>query len=172
VVKFFGSVIVFLGCGLAGMLVARSYSLRPGELRGFQAALRMLETEITYAATPLGEALLTLAERSDRRVAVFFRYVLAELSSDPGSAFQEAWEKALKKFYRETSLLKSDLDILNNLGKALGRSDRQDQRRHLCLAGEQIALEAAKAEKEALTRVKLWNYLGFLGGLVIILLFY
>lgn len=169
-VKLFGSAIVFFGCGLAGMLVARGYSLRPVELRSFQAALYMLETEIAYAATPLTEALQTLAERSDRRVAPFFRYVLAELSAAPGITFREAWEEALKKFYRQTSLIKSDLAVLNNLGRALGRSDRQDQRRHLRLAGEQIGAAAARAQKEAPAQAKLWNYLGFLGGLVIVLL--
>lgn len=170
--KLAGALVIILSCGLTGMLIARTYSLRPAELRSLQTALQMLETEISYAATPLAEALHSLAARSDRLVAPLFGYVLTELRTTPGCTAHEAWEKALKRFYPQTSLRKSDLVILSNLGKALGISDRQDQARHLRLAREQIGAELSQAQNEALKHVKLWNYLGFLGGLVIVLLLY
>ena len=37
---------------------------------------------------------------------------------------------------------------------------------------EQIKSENAKAEGEAARNVKLWNYLGFLGGLLVVLILY
>lgn len=168
--KLMGSLVIILGCGLLGMLVARNYSLRPADLRSLQTALQMLETEINYAATPLAEALRSLAARCEKRVQPLFEYVLAELRDTPGCTAYEAWERALKRFYPQTALLKSDLVILSNLGKVLGTSDRQDQTRHLRLAIEQTGAEIARAQNEAARHVKLWNYLGFLGGLVIVLL--
>jgi stage III sporulation protein AB len=61
---------------------------------------------------------------------------------------------------------------LRSLGSSLGISDRADQIKHLTLAMEQIKLENIKAEDEAARNVKLWNYLGFLGGLVIVMILY
>ncbi|MEW6424231.1 MAG: stage III sporulation protein SpoIIIAB [Bacillota bacterium] len=170
--KLVGALVIILSCGLIGVMIARSYSLRPADLRNLQAALQMLETEINYAATPLAEALRSIAARADKRVTPLFASALAELRTTPGCTAREAWEKALKTFYPQTALLKSDLAILSNLGRALGISDRQDQTRHLRLAIDQIGAEIDRAQNEAARHVKLWNYLGFLGGLIIVLLLY
>lgn len=170
--KLMGSLVIIFSFGLIGVFIARSYALRPEELRSLQAALQMLETEIAYAATPLADALLSLSARADQRVRPLFAYALKELSATPGCTAQEAWDKALKNFYPQTALTKSDLVILGNLGRALGISDRQDQVRHLRLASEQIGAEIARAQNAAFKYVKLWNYLGFLGGLVLVLLLY
>lgn len=170
--KLLGSIVVILTGGLTGMTIARSYSLRPSELRSLQSALQMLETEITYAATPLAEALEVVAVRSDSRVAPLFEQTREGLVSMTGCTASEAWESALQKFYPRSTLINSDFSILRSLGRALGISDSRDQRKHLQLAMEQIGMEISKAESNALKHVKLWNYLGFLGGLVIVLLFY
>jgi len=170
--RLLGSSVIIFSCGLIGMFAARNYSQRPEELRHLQSALQMLVTEITYAATPMMEALRSIAARSDKRVAILFEYVLAELGSNPGCTAHEAWERALQKFYIRTALSKSDLSILSNLGKALGISDRQDQTRHLHLAIEHLGAEMISARNEASKYVKLCNYIGFLGGLVLVLLLY
>lgn len=167
-----GSLVIIFGCGLIGMFNARNYSQRPEELRHLQSALQMLVTEITYAATPMAEAFRSIAARCDKRVSILFEYILAELGSCPGCTAHEAWEKALRKFYIRTTLAKSDLAILSNLGKALGISDRQDQTRHLLLAIEHLGVEIQSARDDASKYVKLWNYIGFLGGLVVVLLLY
>ncbi|KUK81824.1 MAG: Putative thioredoxin [Pelotomaculum thermopropionicum] len=62
--------------------------------------------------------------------------------------------------------------ILRNLGSSLGISDRDDQIKHLHLAMEQIRAETVAAEEEAARNVKLWSYLGFLGGLLLVLVLY
>jgi stage III sporulation protein AB len=170
--KLLGSIVVTIAGGLTGMVIARSYSLRPMELRYLQSALQMLETEITYTATPLAEALGLVAARADNRVAPLFEQTRAELLSMSGCTAGEAWENALRKFYPQSALLTCDFSILRSLGSALGISDSRDQSKHLRLAMEQIGMEINRAESNALRHVKLWNYLGFLGGLVIVLLFY
>jgi stage III sporulation protein AB len=170
--KLISSLLIITSCGLIGVLIARNYSLRPDELRSLQVALEMLETEIAYAATPLAEALQSLAARADKRLSPLFEYILIEFRSTPGCTAQEAWAKALKNFYPQTALRKSDLVILSNLSRALGISDRQDQTKHLRLAIKQVGAELARAQNDALKHVKLWNCLGFLSGMVIVLLLY
>ncbi|SHE61974.1 stage III sporulation protein AB [Desulforamulus putei DSM 12395] len=159
-----------LSCTLIGMTVASSYSRRPGEIRSLLTALQMLETEVSYGATPLPEALAYVAERCDPRVALLFSRTAQELMTMRGITAREAWEMALNEYYPRSALTKTDRAILLELGNSLGISDREDQVKHLVLAKEQLKLEQAKAEEASLKNTKVYNYLGFLGGLTIVLI--
>ncbi len=170
--KLVGAAMVVAASGLSGMAMAGSYSRRPRELRSLRSALQMLETEIAYGATQLVEAMGQVAGRCDSKTARLFNRAAEELSSMSGITAAEAWEKSLLSYYPGTALKQQDLIILRNLGSSLGISDRSDQIKHLRLAMEQIGAETAVAEDEATRNVKLWSYLGFLGGLMVVLVLY
>ncbi len=170
--KLIGGLLVLAASGLGGWQVSRSYARRPVELRQFIAALQVLETEITYAATPLPEALGGVAEQVGVPVAFFFRQVAGDLGAHRGCSAREAWHKALDYYGPRSALGASDLGILRGLGNSIGISDREDQSKHLRLAGEQLKIAMAMAEDAAGKNVKMWNYMGLLGGLVIVLALY
>lgn len=170
--KLVGSAMVVAASGLGGMAVAGNYSRRPRELRSIRTALQMLETEIAYGATHLQEALSRVADRCDRSVAALFSRTAAELSSMSGVTAAQAWEKSICSYHRQSALKAQDLAILRSLGSSLGISDREDQIKHLRLAMEQIGSENLRAEEEAARNVKLWSYLGFLGGLLVVIVLY
>ena len=170
--KLIGSVMVIAASGLTGMAVAGSYARRPGELRALRSAFQMLETEIGYGATPLKEALSQVAARCDRTVAPLFGGVAGMLSESRGTTAAEAWLKSMERCYPETALKPQDLSILRDLGSSIGISGREDQMKHLRLAMERIGREITAAEEEAARNVKLWSYLGFLGGLMAVLVLY
>lgn len=171
-IKLLGSAMVVAASGLGGIAVAGNYSRRPKELRSIRSALQMLETEISYGATHLQEALSLVAERCDKNVAYIFNKTAAELSARTGSTATQAWEKSINGYYRESALKAQDLSILRNLGSSLGISDREDQIKHLHLAMEQIGNESFRAEEEAARNVKLWSYLGFLSGFLAVIVLY
>jgi len=125
-----------------------------------------------YGATRLPEAFATVASRCDQLVKPLFKQAGLELASMSGISAAEAWEKALAAYYPASALKPQDHSILISLGRSLGRSDCADQVKHLRLTMEQLAQEAANAEEEASRNVKMWSYLGFLGGLVIVLVAY
>lgn len=170
--KLAGAVIVIVASGLSGLVVAGNYSRRPRELRALRSALQMLETEVAYSATYLPEALKQVAGRCDQSSALLFSGAADELSSMSGATAAEAWEKALNNYYPGTALKAGDLSVLRHLGGTLGISDKEDQIKHLRLAMEQLSAATAAAEDEAARNVKLWSYLGFLGGLLVVLLLY
>lgn len=170
--KFLGAAMVVAASGLSGLAVAGSYARRPRELRALRSALQMLETEITYGATRLPEAFEIVANRCDQMVGPLFKQAGRELAAMSGASADEAWEKALAVYYPVSALKPQDHAILVSLGRSLGRSDCADQVKHLRLTMEQVAQEAANAEEEASRNVKMWSYLGFLGGLVFVLVAY
>lgn len=170
--KLVGAALVVAASGLTGMAVSNSYSRRPRELRSLRSALQMMETEIAYGATRLPEALGLVAARCDQAAAPLFAGAAAELKTMSGLTAAEAWEKSLKNYYPGTALRPQDLSILRSLGASLGISDREDQIKHLHLTIEQLTAETGAAEDEAQRNVKLWSYLGFLGGLMAVLVLY
>ena len=168
--KLLGSVIIVASCGMAGLLKARVYIRRPSELRALRSALQILETEIAYAASPLAKAFQTVAACSENNVADLFKAASQELLRMSGQTAGEAWDKALAVFYPQTALTHSDLSILRNFGSTLGISDREDQIKHLRLTQEQLKAETEKADEEAGRNAKIWNYFGFFGGIVAVLI--
>lgn len=169
--KLIGAGILIFSSGMAGMTVARGYAQRPRQLRFLQHALQMLETEIIYGLTPLPRALERVAQRCDRSIAPIFTKARLNLMDGSGSSVGEAWHKGLVEVYLEMALSKGDQGILEALGASLGLSDKEDQQKHLKLAVEQLKQETVKAEEAAKKNVKLWNYLGFLGGLALTVAF-
>jgi len=170
--KILGSALVIFSAGCAGMTIAREYSQRPKELRDILSGLQMLETEITYGATPLPEALSKVAARCRNSAALLFEYAGKELASMSGCTAQEAWEKALTNFQSTSVLNNSDLAVLRGLGGSLGISDSKDQGKHLRLVAEQLKSQITRADWEAAKNVKLWNYLGFFGGVIVVLVLF
>lgn len=163
---------VVTASGLSGLGVAKNYSSRPRELRSLRSALQILETEVIYSATFLPEAFKQVSERCDKCVSPLFQEAARGLSSMSGITASEAWDKALMKCCPNMALKSGDISIMRNFGKSLGISDREDQVKHLRLAMEQIKAATISAEEAAARNVKLWSYLGFLGGLLIVLLLY
>lgn len=163
--KLLGAGMVVLAGGLAGMQAGRSYARRPVEIRALMGALLLLQTEIGYALAPLGEALERVAARADPAVAPLFARAAAFLRENPGATGAEALAAAVGAASPKLSLREEDFAALRDLGAALGNSDREDQVRHLSLALERLRVAGAAAEADARRYVRLWNTLGFCGGL-------
>ncbi len=170
--KFTGALLVIVACGLLGNDVARGYAQRPRLLRSFQTALQFLETEINYGATPLPEAFGKVAAIAEPQLAPFFLQVREKLLAPQALSFQEAWEWGLKDLGRYTVLGPRELDLLLSLGGLLGGSDRKDQVKHLLLTLQQLKEAEAREREKSGPNERMWRYLGFLLGIMLILTFY
>ena len=157
---------------MAGLIVAHSYSSRTEELKTFRSALRMLETEIAYALTPLPEALYRVGNRMGGCVGKFFLSVSLLLTNDQETSSGEAWEACLAGLGGEASLGDVDLDILRTFGYTLGVSDREDQIKNLKLTQEQLKHQEYSAEKLRESNQRMWRTIGFLGGLAVVFILY
>lgn len=170
--KLLGSLIIVITSSWIGFIIAGYYRERPKQLRDFQSALQMLQTEIIYGSTPIPEALSRIAKKTNMPVSTFFQNVKEILYNYRGYTVDEAWEIALKNLHRESSLNKTDKEILSVLGNYLGISDKQDQIKHLKLTSSYLKKQEENAEEERKKNEKMWKYLGVLTGLMIILLIY
>jgi len=171
VVKFIGALFLISGMGISGLVIARNYSLRPQQLRYLQHGMQMLETEMLYGLTPLPIALRRVAKRIPFPIGRFYSLVAEFLVNGEGITAGEAWEKALRDLEEESALLPEDLDILLYFGNSLGGSDKEEQGKNLRLVKEQLTNLERKAEDLKAKNQKLWQYLGFsLGGVMVLIL--
>jgi len=171
VVKLIGAIFLIMGLGISGLVIARNYSLRPQQLRYLHHGLQMLETEMLYGLTPLPIALKRVGKRLPFPIGRFYLVVADFLVKSEGMTAGEAWEKALKDLEEVSSLLPEDLDVLLYFGQSLGGSDREEQEKNLKLVKEQLTNLEQKAEEAKAKNQKLWQYLGFsLGGVIVLIL--
>lgn len=169
--RLLGAFMIIGSSGLIGLIMANTYMTRPLNLYHLQLAIQLLETEINYARSSLPEACSRIAEQIKQPVASFFGEFAANLQSLESPTVIDAWNRALQ-ILKEAGFLKEDLEIMAQLGNVLGQSDADDQIKHLSLLQNRLASAIKQAEQERDKNVRLWNYLGFcVGALVVLLLF-
>lgn len=169
VLKLVGSVLVILASTAFGYIVAGVYSRRPAELRLLGAGLELLETQISYALTPLPAALADAATSLRGPAARLFAFVAKRLSGGPGFTAGEAWQMGIDRIWSRMALTARDRDILRALGPHLGVSDRDDQVKHLALTRQRLAAACEEADAAAAKEGKLWRNLGVLAGAALVL---
>ena len=165
-----GAACVLAGTTGWGLLVARQLRRRPAELAALQAALELLRTEITYARTPLPEALQRAARGASGPAARLLGGAAARLRHGGGEGGTAAWEAALADAEPHSAWAPADLRALQDLGRALGASDADDQARHIALCVGRLQSGATQAEALAERHARMWTYLGCLGGVALVLL--
>ncbi|NLK52690.1 MAG: stage III sporulation protein AB [Syntrophomonadaceae bacterium] len=170
--KLFGALLVVITGGFIGFGIAEKYRLRPLQLRAIQSSLMMLQTEISYTATPLPEALNRVAARCEFSAKELFAETARGLQKKQGLTASEAWASTLLNWQKKTVLKPGELSILHNLGEVLGTSEREEQIKHLLLAREQLHEEEVKAEKDRSKNETMWKYAGLLISLLIVVIIY
>ncbi|MGI6548227.1 MAG: stage III sporulation protein AB [Bacillota bacterium] len=158
------------GCSGIGLAVAGEYRRRPEELRSWRTALQVLETEISYALSPLTSAMQTAACHAQRPVANVLQESAIRLQERQAVSVAQAWEVGMEAERDRSALLPNDRAILLSLCAALGRSDRSEQQKHLRLAMERLAQAEEAARRAAEKNGRLWSYLGPLTGILVALI--
>ncbi|NMA61936.1 MAG: hypothetical protein GX956_08640 [Firmicutes bacterium] len=168
--RFFAAALVVFSCGVMGLLAANSYAQRVRNLRELLSFIQLLESEVQFARTTLPEVIAKVIPHFSGVTKGFLKILHDSLITGQGQDFAIGWGQAVI-YLRENGLPDQALGDLQDLGRILGCSDVTEQLKHLqlCSVRLQTALEEAKEEQNKQT--KLWRYLGFSAGLLIVLLF-
>lgn len=158
---------LIIGFGSLGLLKGMQIRKRPRELREMINALAILDTEIYWGATPLPSAFAVLKERTDSPWKEFFSKVEEKLNR--GENASTAWERSIREQQKQACLAEEDWKIIKSIGHSLGRSDRNEQHKHLQLGQKHLETVYEKARNQAGQKAKMWSYLGFLGGIAVVI---
>lgn len=165
--KILGGIMIISASGLIGILYSGRLSSRHRELNNLRRNMQMLETEITYGATPLPAAMEYIAGRTEGLASSFFQLVANCLSDRSFYSFKDAWTYAADSVFRGTPMDWSDLELIKSLGNILGGSDREDQKKHFELFYMQLRHQEEKALEEMRKSGRMYRSLGFLLGIAV-----
>lgn len=169
-IKLTGAILIILATTLTGFYYAGRLRDRTGQLRELQMALQMLETEICYGSTPLHMAFQKISKKNSGVISTLFgkcTYYLQELD---GATTFECWQQALEEIQSRLCLKKSEIEWLEHFGQIVGGSDRIDQTKHIQLMMAHLKKTEVEAKEEQIKHEKMYRTLGFLAGLLIVIL--
>ena len=163
-IKLLGSGMILSAAPLLGQLFAGRLAVREKSLQGFLNALSILESEISFSGERLSGAFFRIGEIC--RLPVF---------SDTAGQIQEygfskSWEHALKKHQRAMCLMDEDLELLMILSEQLGRSDRENQIRHLRQVSALLKTQCQNASEQKKMLSGLYRGMGILCGFFLVLM--
>ncbi|MGO4887112.1 stage III sporulation protein SpoIIIAB [Anaerobacillus sp. MEB173] len=167
--KIIGAILIIIATTWVGFEFARRLSERPRQLRQLKVALQSLEAEIMYGLTPLAEASSHIAKQLPKPISYFFERFSYWLSKGEESA-QKAWEQSLNETWHFTALCNGELEIMKQFGMTLGQHDKVQQQKQIRLTLTHLEREEGEAKDAQNRYEKMLKSLGFLTGLLIIIL--
>lgn len=169
-VKFFGALCIISGCGYLGLTIAQMYRKRVVILQTIQSGLNLLETEINYISTPLPLALKRVADKLPNESKILFKHSARLLMNKNGFSAGEAWREGVRALAKEIPLTNEEINILTLFGHGLGISAKEDQLKNLALVKEQVHMAERSAVQRMEKHERMWRYLGFCLGAVVVLI--
>ncbi|MCA1054788.1 stage III sporulation protein SpoAB [Rossellomorea aquimaris] len=168
-IKILGAVFILLSTSWAGFEVSKYLTERPRQLRMLKVALQSLEAEITYSHTPLHEATRKISKQLQKPVSWFFENFSKKLTEKEISV-KQAWEESLDEVWKLTAFKSGEFEILKQFGENLGKHDLFTQQKHIHLALKHLDREEIEAVEKQRKYEKMTKSLGFLSGLLLIIL--
>ena len=164
-IKYTSIFLVFIVTFLIGYLISKKYSNRVMELKEIQIFLDVLENKIKFTYEPLKEIFLQMNNLVKGNIGNLVHEIENKLETDNAEI---AWEKAIKN--SKNNLEQEDIQILENLFKMLGKTDKEGQVSQIELAQIFITTQIKKAEKNEEKNAKLYKTLGATVGLALVII--
>lgn len=168
-IKLVGAVFIIIACTWVGMEFARHLNQRPKQLRYFRSSLQALEAEIMFAHTPLEDAAIRLSKQLPHPISLFYQKFAENLGKSDANV-KHAWDDSLYFVDNMLALKKNELEILSQFGETLGKHDRYQQQKQILLTMSHLEREEEEAIQVQNQYEKMVKSLGFLSGLLLIIL--
>jgi stage III sporulation protein AB len=166
--KIIGAAVVFCATMTAGYYYGSLESLRARDLMELKKALSILRSEIEFARTPLAEALTSIGRRVKKPVGDIFIRLLDELDESRGGDVGDMWERCVRACAVSSYLKDEDVDQLVSFGKTLGYLDSGMQLSGISILCDYINDKIAVLNESKHKNKRMYQSLGALSGLLII----
>ena len=115
------------------------------------------------------EAARRLSQQLPSPINGFFNKFGNKLNSSE-TTVRDAWEESLKEIWGKTALKKGEFEIMKQFGETLGRHDRVSQQKQIMLTLTHLEREENEARDRQIRYEKMVKNIGFLTGLLLIIL--
>lgn len=167
--SWLGAIFILTACTWIGFEVAKKLTERPRQLRQLKVALQSLEAEIMYGVSPLAEVSEKISQQLPKPIASLFKGFARRLKEGEKDA-AKAWNKSLEETWPYTALLHQEKEVMKQFGTTLGKHEKMQQQKHIRLAMVHLEKEENEAKDKRVRYEKIAKTLGFLTGLLLIIL--
>lgn len=167
--KIIGCVMVIGASSGMGFFFSNEMKYRLENLKELKKMIGLLRGDIRYAKTPLPEAIGSITRRHNGCFNGFFNSVSEKLLELSGQTFSEIWKDAVIKELMDTSLSKKDKLHLTQFGDNLGYLDKEMQMNVIDLFQSQLEDEINEMTKTMKEKAYLYNSLGIMAGVFIVI---
>ncbi len=168
-VKGLGCILVLFACTAFAVNHSRGFASRVRELESLQGLTDLLEGEVCYALNPLAVAFANIS-RGKQGTARIFSTAASILEKRTGQSAGEAFRLSLRQEKATLHLSREDYTALEAFADGLGMCDLQTQQNSIQMLKKRLELQTAEARENCKKYRKLYNCLGVLAGVFIILI--
>ncbi|WP_250277677.1 stage III sporulation protein AB [[Clostridium] colinum] len=168
-IKIFCSIIILMGFSIIGFYYAYKPIYRKNDLLEMKRALLSLSSEIKFFSS-LNEAILNIEKNLNKPIQNIFIKFRENMQEKRGEELAFLWEDAIKNGAYETYFVKEDIENICVIGKMIGSLDKNFNIESLNIVIEYINNTVKNIDDEKNKNFKMYQSLGFLSGLMIIVL--
>ncbi len=164
--KLLGSILILMCSATLGLLKSHELQLHIKELEEIKRIFFMIKNELKYSKSMFEDIFVEISRKTEGRYKIWMQNLAEELNRREQQSFVEIWTLCSETFSEQLHLTLEEKNELNRVGRNLSCLDS------LNLYLEQLELSIDSARMEARNKKKLYQSMGVLGGvfLVIVLL--
>lgn len=170
ILKILGSCLVVLGTTLWGYRYSEGLEKHVQQLKELELLVLNLQSEVMYLYSPLPTAFENIAIKTKNEIGEIFQRIANILKLNKVDTVYEAFNEVIEENRDELYLCQEDYDILLSLSKNLGDLDRDSQSNIFELSNNTLKKHIKDAEEKSEKNKKLYKYLGFSFGAIIVIM--
>lgn len=170
IMKLIGCSLIILAGTMSGYTMSRRLKIRLGELKSFEKVISMLRGEIRYNNSTISEAMIHVSKHTISPFDQLLEKTSVQLDAMEGRTFSDIWKNNIDDIKEGTNLSAQELTKIKNIGESLGYLDKEMQLNTFDMFIEQTKKDIVEMEKTIGGNVRLCNYLGVMGGILVVLI--
>lgn len=167
--KLAGAVILFFSVSAFGFLFADRLRLRYEEWLYFKKIVLMMRGEIRYHISGIAETFSALSRHVREPYASLFSELAFRIEQADSSSFSDLWNGVVVNGLKGSSFCVKDLEKIKELGENIGFLDKEMQLGYFDLFLENLEQSLEEVREKIRKDGKLYQVLGILAGLFLIL---
>lgn len=165
--KIIGMIIIMLSTTGYGIVLSRDIKARLKELKELKKIVFLLKGEIGFGHTPILEAFDNISRRCGEPFKSIIGNFVSYGEKSSKQPFSEIWQQGFSCELHRTHLSKDERERLADLGEELGLNDVKTQQSAIDNYAMELDMNIESLSKILPGRVKLYNSMGLMLGIVI-----
>lgn len=165
--KIIGMIIIMLSTTGYGIVLSRDIKARLKELKELKKIVFLLKGEISFGHTPILEAFDNISRRCGEPFKCIMENLVGYGEKSSKQPFNEIWQQGFGDELHRTHLSKDERERLIAFGEELGLNDVKTQQNAIDNYAMELDMNIETLSKTLPGRVKLYNSMGLMLGIVI-----